>query len=202
MKKIFPILEHLNVPNVITTLGMGFGVLACYFAAGNRLWHIMVCLFFASLMDVLDGYFAVKLKQQTLFGKYADSLADFFVCCIVPMLMAFTFMEHSVLLTVCVGAYMVSGMWRLANYNLTITEKKANFTGVPVPAAMFLTAATVWCVDKFKLPVWVCAVVFFIAAVLMVSPIKAKKYGAAQILVWLAGVAFFVWILFSYPRTV
>jgi len=198
MKKVFPILEHLNIPNSITTLGLGFGLLACYYIFDGRLWEVLVCLFFASMMDVLDGYFAVKLKQQTLFGKYADSLSDFFICCIIPALMAFTFLpERDIFLVFCVGAYCVCGMWRLAHYNLTITEKQTHYSGVPVPAAMFLTAATIWCAYRYELPSWFCAAVFLLAALLMISPLKLKKYGLGQIMVWVAGVGFFLWIILS-----
>jgi phosphatidylserine synthase len=86
-------------------------------------------------------------------------------------------------------------MWRLANYNLTITEKQPHFTGVPVPTAMFLTAATIWCVAQYGLPPWICSLVFFAAAILMISPLKLKKYGPGQIAVWVAGMGFFLWIL-------
>jgi phosphatidylserine synthase len=147
------------------------------------------------MMDVLDGYFAVKLKQQTLFGKYADSLADYFICCIIPMLMAFAFLGRGLPLVFCAGLYCVCGMWRLANYNLTITEKQPHFTGVPVPTAMFLTAASIWCVVQYELPEWLCALVFFITAVFMISPLKLKKYGVGQIAVWVAGLGFFLWII-------
>jgi len=195
MKKVSPILGHINVPNAITTFGLIFGVLACYYLFEGGLREVLICLFFASMMDVLDGYFAMKLKQQTLFGKYADSLTDFFICCIIPALMAFVYLDRSVFLVICVGAYCVCGMWRLANYNLTITEKQTHFTGIPVPSALFITTAALWCQWIFEFDKLICTVVYLVMALLMISPIKLKKYGSSQILIWLVAIGFFTWVL-------
>lgn len=197
MKKYFPILHNINLPNMVTTLGLIFGVMACYYLFEGKLRESLVCLFFASLMDLIDGFFAVKLNQRTLFGKYADSLVDFFICCIIPMLMAFVFLDGNFLLFLCLGFYCVCGMWRLANFN-TITEKQTHFTGLPVPGAMLFVTITIWFAHQYGSPVWVCMLVFFKTGLLMVSPLKLKKYGIGQKALWLVWLLFFSSIILHF----
>jgi CDP-diacylglycerol--serine O-phosphatidyltransferase len=196
MKKIFPVLQYANIPNLFTTLGLCFGIAACYYLSDSNLKGVLICLFFASLMDLVDGFFAVKLNRQTPFGIYADTLVDFFICCIMPVLMAYTFMGNGVLLMCSVGFYCICGLWRLANYNVMATENQAYFTGLPVPSGMLLTSMTIWGAVQFDIPIWLCAIVFVINGLFMVSSIKLKKYGIWQKTLWVVCLMFLAAILF------
>jgi CDP-diacylglycerol--serine O-phosphatidyltransferase len=197
MKKFFPVLEYINLPNLFTTLGLVFGVAACYFLIERDLRGIFICLFFASSMDLLDGFFATKLDQQTLFGQYADALVDFFICCIMPILIVYTFLGSGLLLISSVTFFSICGLWRLAYFNVVAGEKRNYYTGLPAPGAMMLVMMIVWSIVQYDLPVWIGIVAFYLIGLFMVSFIKLVKYALWQKLMWVVGLIFVIVVVVS-----
>ena len=195
MKRFFPVLKHMNIPNLITTLGLLVGMAAIYFVGEASLRGALFCLFAASFIDLIDGFIAAKLNQQTRFGTYADSLVDYFVCCIMPAVIAYTFLGPDIWLLCGMGLYCVCGMWRLANFNIAASEKQTHFTGLPVPGAMLFVSIAVWSSVRFGLPVWAGTAAFALSGGFMISGIKMKKYGLSQKILWLVWLAFVVWIM-------
>ena len=195
MKKLFPVLEYFNIPNAITTVGLIFGIAACYFLIEGNLQGALICLSFAMFMDLIDGYLAEKLNQQTEFGQYVDSLVDFFICCIIPILLIYLFVGSHFILAASLAFYCICGLWRLAYYNAR--EADNTFIGLPVPGAMLLVIISVWSVVNFGAPSWLVYVVLFSAGLLMVSFIRLQKYGIWQKALWLVGVLFFALIVAS-----
>jgi len=196
MKKLFPVLEYINIPNAITTIGLLFGIAACYFLiveADLRL--ALLCIFLAMLMDLFDGFLAEKLSQQTEFGQYVDSLVDFFICCIIPIILVYTFVGSYFLSLVSLGFYSICGLWRLAYYN--VRESDNIFIGLPVPGAMLLVSMAVWSVQFYNAPSWIIYVMLFIGGLLMISFVKLPKYGLWQKLFWLLGLVFFVVVVMA-----
>ncbi|MCL2697037.1 MAG: CDP-alcohol phosphatidyltransferase family protein [Oscillospiraceae bacterium] len=182
MKKFFPPLEYINIPNLATTTGLVSGIIACFFMLQGNMRSTIFCLLLATFMDVIDGFLAKKLKQQTRFGEYMDLLTDFFVCCVVPVLMLYTFVQVSVLIVAACSFYAVCGLWRLG-YFITVTtaEKQPHFTGMPVPGAMLFAIITIWLYAEQSLfAAWIPAAVFFTLGTLMLSSVKFKKYGFCQ----------------------
>ena len=198
MKKIFPALQYANIPNIITTLGLAFAVAACYFmVVSGDLRATLICLSLAMLMDSLDGFAAGKLDRQTSFGQSLDSLVDFFVCCMMPVLMVFTFIGNDIALIASAAFYCICGLWRLSYFNVTASEKRSYFTGLPAPTASFIAAVTIWSTAAFELPSWICAIAFGFAGLMMVSGFKLEKNGLWRKLVLVAGVVFWVVIVIS-----
>ena len=185
--RLFPALKHLNIPNAITTMGLVFGIGSCYFLTQRNLRLAILSLFFAGVMDAVDGFVASKLDQQTTFGQYVDTLVDFFTCCIIPIWMVFDLLIDGTVrgsLAVVLGLvfYCVCGLWRLAYYNIIEADKY--FTGLPVPGAMMIVTITVWLVYTvpfgIDVPVWAAGIMFFVVGLLMVSGIELRKYGLWQ----------------------
>ena len=195
MKKYFPALQYINVPNTITTVGLIFGVAACYFLAEGNMQGTLICLFFSGLMDLIDGFFADKLKQQTQFGQYIDSLVDFFICCIIPIGMVYAFIGNYLILFFALAFYCICGLWRLAYFN--VVESKTYFIGLPVPGAMLMVAIAIWSVAYHGLPVWIIAAILFLTGLLMLSFIKLQKYGLWQKTFWVLGLFFLAVIVAS-----
>ena len=195
MNKISPIFRHINFPNLITTLGLVFGIYAAYFLTQQNLRGAIIMLFFASTADLLDGFVATKLGQQSEFGKYLDTLVDFFTCVIMPIWMVFDLLDNNILIFFALVVYCVCGLWRLANYSLVGNSK--GFVGLPVPAAMSLVTATIWFILYYNVPLFVGAIVFIITAMLMVSNIALPKYGRWQKAFGLLGLAFLIFVLVS-----
>jgi len=196
MKKFFPVLQYMNIPNMITTVGLVFGIAACYFLLieGSLRWAL-VCLSLAMFMDLVDGYVAEKLGQQTEFGQYVDTLVDFFICCIIPILLVYLFVGSHFVLLAALVFYVACGLWRLAYYNAR--EADNFFVGLPVPGAMLLVIMAVWSVVYFYMPSWVVYAALVSAGFLMVSFVRLEKYGLWQKGLWVLGVLFFVMVMFS-----
>ena len=194
MKKYFPALQHSNIPNAVTSLGLIFGVAACYFLSIGSIRGTIVCVSVSMLMDLIDGILADKLNQRTRFGAYLDSFVDFFVCCIVPTLMAYTFVGASIPLFAAMAFFCICGMWRLAYYQLTTidaVEKRNYFTGLPVPGGALFVSIAIWAAVNYGIPAWVCTLAFFLTGLLMLSFFKLEKYGLWQKAMWALGLGFF-----------
>jgi len=197
MKKYFPSLEYMNIPNMVTTLGLVSGVTAGYFLVEGSMRGAFLFLAFAMLMDLVDGFLAAKLNQQSRFGQYLDSLVDFFICCIMPGLLLLTFVENSALFVAAAAFVCICGLWRLAYFNVTAGEKRTYFTGMPVPGGALIGSMAMWLVVYYGFPAWVAAAAFFVAGLMMVAYIKLEKYGLWQKAMWAIGLAFAVLVVFS-----
>ena len=198
MKKYFPVIKYINVPNSITTLGIAFAVGAGYFMLEGSLRLTLFCLAMAMIMDVFDGFFAVKLDKYTSFGQSLDSLVDSFVCCVMPMLMTFVFIGREPALVIAAGLYCICGLWRLSHFNVmaqSATEKSEFFTGLPVPGGAIIMSMALWFAVYFNLPPMLFAVIAFVTAMLLVSSFKHTKYGILQKLSWVVGIVFLIIIL-------
>ena len=191
--KLFPALGHFNVPNVITTMGLIFGIAACYYLVAQNFRAAMVCLFCAGVCDLVDGFFATKLNQQSRFGQAIDSLVDFFICVIMPVWIVHAFMGDNWFVLIGLVFYCVCGLWRLAYYNINEADK--SFTGLPVPGAMMLVTMATWTIVYNGFPQWVLAITFFVTGILMLSCIRLKKYGKWQVIMGCVGLAFFIMVL-------
>ena len=192
----FPVLTHFNAPNVITTMGMVFGIIACFFLTQRDLRMAIFALFIAGVMDLLDGYVASKLKQQTVFGRHLDSLVDFFICCIIPIWMVFDLLGSALWIVIPMIFYCLCGLWRLANYNITTKHGKA-FTGLPVPGAMLCITVAIWFVVQLNIWIGVASITFVVIGVLMISGISLPKYGLWQKIMGVGGLAFVLHVLMS-----
>ena len=193
--KISPIFRHINIPNLITTLGLVFGIFTAYFLTQQNLRLAIIMLFFAGTADLFDGFVASKLNQQSEFGKYLDTLVDFFTCVIMPIWMVFDLLDGGPFLFTGLVIYCICGLWRLANYSLSGGGK--GFVGLPVPAAMSLVTMTIWSILYYNVPVFVGGIVFILVAMLMISSIPLQKYGRWQVAFGLLGLAFLILVILS-----
>ncbi|MCL2047290.1 MAG: CDP-alcohol phosphatidyltransferase family protein [Defluviitaleaceae bacterium] len=200
--RAFPALQHINIPNTITSLGFVFGIIACYFLTQARLREAIIFLALASTMDGIDGFVATKLNQQTIFGQYVDTLVDFFTCGIVPIWMVFDLLVgdaffDNIFIVLALIFYCLCALWRLAYYN--IIENHAHFTGLPVPGSMMIVTMSIWGVVTFELSVWPSVVAFVVIGVLMISGITLEKYGLWQKALSVMGLVFVGLVLFFTP---
>jgi CDP-diacylglycerol--serine O-phosphatidyltransferase len=205
--RLFPALKHLNIPNAITTLGLTFGIFACYFLTQRDLRMAIIMLFFAGVMDAVDGFVAAKLNQQTTFGQYVDTLVDFFTCGIIPIWMVFDLMVqqnllsevhrlNNILIVAALIFYCTCALWRLAYYNIIEADKY--FTGLPVPGSMMIVTISVWCVYALDFPILFSAATFFTIGTLMISGITLRKYGLWQKAMGGIGLVFLAFVI-AFP---
>lgn len=153
MKKI-----HL-LPNVITAFGLSCGLFVIFKmnmtplgeVSAELLTQITGLLLIAALADLLDGAVARAIKAESEFGGFFDSMADAITFGVAPSLIILKSLsippgeEYSFLMTTGAMVYTVCGVLRLVRFNvnnnlikgneLEILASKANFTGLPIPAA-------------------------------------------------------------------
>jgi CDP-diacylglycerol--serine O-phosphatidyltransferase len=188
-----------NMPKTMPRVVMAFGIFACFFFSRQNLRMAIILLFAAGLMDFVDGFVASKLKQQTEFGQYVDTLVDFFTCGIVPVWMVFDLLVgeaffDNILIIVALIFYCMCALWRLAYYNIIEADKF--FTGLPVPGSMMMVTMAVWCVVTFEVvPIYLAVAMFFIIGTLMISGITLKKYGMWQKAMSFLAIPFLILVL-------
>lgn len=73
--------EHLRKikgmsPNVITTMGMLFGILGLVMLYHNKITYSIIFLWLYYFSDCLDGLYARKYNMETKFGDYYDHFRD------------------------------------------------------------------------------------------------------------------------------
>lgn len=107
-----------TVPNQITVARILFVPLLTFlilFDSGPSRVVAMVLFFLAAVSDAVDGYIARSRKQTSLFGKFADPIADKLL--IAGALIAFVWLRELtpwVVLTIIAREFLVTGLRILA----------------------------------------------------------------------------------------
>jgi len=144
----FPITKLF--PNMITIIGLCFGLFAIKFAILGK-WEMSVGLIvIAAFIDGLDGGVARLLNASSSFGAQLDSLADFLNFSVAPSLILYMWITHEIK---GVGwavtlFFIICGSLRLARFNTKLEDESEEnnpelrnkfFTGVPVTSAAGLS---------------------------------------------------------------
>ncbi|MCH5230415.1 MAG: CDP-diacylglycerol--serine O-phosphatidyltransferase [Muribaculaceae bacterium] len=185
-----------NIPNCITVLNLGAGVLSIIAAShgAGSFWGLLgfqwAFLFMAmgALADFLDGFAARMLKAYSDVGKELDSLCDLVTFGVAPALTLFFLMQDiavdpwlcwtTILIPVCAA-------FRLARFNID-TRQTSVFIGLPVPAnAIFWIgyAALMWQGVTF-LSVWYVFLCFLVVECWLMNsniPMYSLKMKSLQL---------------------
>lgn len=138
------ILRLIKLPDLLSVLNalLGFAailfVLAGVNVSENAIKNALVLILVAAVVDGLDGMVARKVEYSPL-GKYLDSLADMISFGVAPAIIIYALLRNylhvyayasaytHVTLALC-GAYVISGMLRLARFNAKSFFQKESFT--------------------------------------------------------------------------
>ncbi len=144
-----------NIPNLITSLNLLSGCLACIFVFCSQetigvLHGYQVAFIFigaAAVFDFCDGAFARLLKAYSPLGKELDSLADLISFGLAPGLLVFNMMNRfndNNPISYLALAIVLFGALRLAKFNVD-TRQTTTFIGLPIPAnAIFWIGTCSW----------------------------------------------------------
>lgn len=162
-----------QLPNVVTFGNLLCGVTAIMLATRGYFLAAPLVIFFAGLLDVLDGVLARRFRGGDAFGEALDSLADIISFGIAPALLIYEgFLEPwPILGWVVAGGYAICGAWRLARF--AAVEKTPFFQGLPITMAGMSVSAFLF-YPKFWSPRAV-ALITLGLAILMVSHLRFPK---------------------------
>jgi len=140
-------MKHNILPSIFTVLNLFSGFLALLQIIQGHYITAVILLIAAMVFDGLDGQVARWTHQASNFGIEFDSLCDMVSFCLVPSVLV---NELFVADLGFVGGLIsffpaLFGGVRLARFNLhATTEKKAYFTGMPVPANAITIGSYIW----------------------------------------------------------
>jgi len=200
------------IPSSITALNLAAGVIAILL---NDPLYSPLLIILGSILDVLDGAVARKLKATSPFGAELDSLSDIVTFGIAPAYLYY----HHVLITdnivfniISICILVIFGGLRLAKFNID-TEQKSNFKGMPIPsvglfftflvyekhANTFLdynTNTIIW----LALPVIMAFLMVYPTTFLSMKKAKSKKKKSFQvILTVIFSIATILWAITNMP---
>jgi len=131
---------RMILPNAITLIGVCIGLSSIKFAIDGKFAIAIIAIFFAAIMDALDGRIARLIKGTSKMGKELDSLGDVISFGVAPaLIMYFWNLQYLDKLGwfVCL-TYVVCVALRLARFNINSEEEPSwrdnFFEGMPSPA--------------------------------------------------------------------
>lgn len=141
------------LPNAITTAALFCGFYAIVMAMNQKFDQASIAIFFAMLLDGLDGRVARLTNTQSEFGAQYDSLSDMVSFGVAPALVVYEWSLRGLgkLGWLAAFVYCAGAALRLArfNANLGVVDKRY-FQGLPSPAAAALVAGFVWIMDDLN----------------------------------------------------
>src|SRR5881227_3086751 len=127
------------VPSLFTLFNLFFGIWAIVLASRGEFYRAGWYIFFAGILDTLDGRVARLSGTGTRFGAELDSLVDVISFGVAPALLMYflDFSNAGRFAWILCYIYVVSVALRLARFNVLSAGKPSTgwFTGMPSPAA-------------------------------------------------------------------
>lgn len=119
------------IANVITTIGILFGVIACVLVIIHPSWLVAEILLAGALIaDALDGKAARKFGETKIW-PYLDDIADFINFWLHPALWIWSITGK----VTFAALYLCCIFYRLVRFTLKKQDKNTYFSGLPSPAA-------------------------------------------------------------------
>ena len=135
------------LPNLFTTAALFAGFYAIIAAMRGDFENAAVAIFFAMVLDGLDGRIARLTNTSSKFGEEFDSLSDMVSFGVAPALVVFSWAlgDLGKFGWSTAFIFVACAALRLARFNTQIdTADKNYFTGLASPAAAAILASTVW----------------------------------------------------------
>lgn len=148
------------LPNAFTTASLFCGFYAIVQAMNGRFEHAAIAIFFAMVLDGLDGRVARLTNTQSAFGEQFDSLSDMVSFGAAPALIMYEWSLRGLGKWGWLGAfvYCAGAALRLARFNANIgVVDKRYFQGLPSPAAAALVVGLIWVVTDLRETRWITA---------------------------------------------
>jgi CDP-diacylglycerol--serine O-phosphatidyltransferase len=126
------------VPSLFTLFNLFFGMWSMVLASRGEFYRASWFIFFAGVLDTLDGRVARLSKTGTRFGAELDSLVDIVSFGVAPAFLIYQleFASAGQAEWIFCYFYAMAAAIRLARFNITQAGRaKSSFIGLPSPAA-------------------------------------------------------------------
>lgn len=178
-----PILRQLNLPNALTLTGLMLTFLSATFAVRGQFYAAILCMMWAGITDLFDGFVARKVRRTELqaeVGKHLDSIVDVCSFGFGPAVFAYCYGLRHPAAVVLLLAYVGAAAMRLAYFNaagMTSEGDERYFTGMPVTyAALFIPLGFLATLAVPATSVrWGIAGLYLVLAAMMVSGLRIIK---------------------------
>ena len=168
------IIGKYNKSVILTYIGGIFALFGMIFAIIDNLQYSLICLMLAGICDLFDGKIARMCKRTDIekeFGKQIDSLVDVFSFVALPCVIAIKlFLNINIWLCIIIIFYLLSGIIRLAWFNIISSKEEAvkYFIGVPVAYIVYIIFAVLFILNiKIPKPRKMAYIVFIVLAILI-----------------------------------
>lgn len=170
------------LPSLITTAGLFAAFYGIVAATQGHFERAAAAVFFAMLMDGLDGRVARITHTTSDFGVEYDSLVDMAAFGLAPAFIVYEWgLRHlGKFGWLAAFIYVAATALRLARFNTQRFVSKRYFQGLPSPSAAALVAATVWTLVTYgiegRLAQSAALILTLAAALGMVSAVKYRSF--------------------------
>ena len=167
-RKKVRLIKPILLVDGITLSNSMLGLLSIFASVKGYYTQASIFILIAVLMDFLDGKVARKLGRTTTLGKELDSLADIISFGVAPAVLGFVQSANPIIIIPLV-IFISCGIIRLAKFNVQLV--KGAYFGMPITMNGILFPVLYFA----GVPIFYWHFIFFIAAILMVSPFKLRK---------------------------
>jgi len=173
----FRLFKLMKFADFFTLFNVALGLISIVFSINNNFRYAAIVLFVAVVFDYLDGKIAKAMKQQNVFGKELDSLADTVSFGVAPAIFGFSLMQTASSLKqfqmtfgiIALTVFLFCGILRLARYN--IMDMKGSYQGMPIT----LNGIIIPLVYFMNVNVKFYPYIYLALGILMVSSLRIKK---------------------------
>ena len=165
------IASFLSVQDLFTLLNAAGGVLAVFCAIRGQFFLAVLFMLSSVVWDYLDGKIGRWLGTPHPFGKELDSLADVVGFGMAPAVFAYTYATPNSWLTLVLVLFVLCGTLRLARFN--VVNLTGEYIGMPITWNGLLIPLSYFS----GLPPRYYSLVLTVSSVLMISPLRIKKWG-------------------------
>lgn len=132
------------LPNLCTAANLFFGMCSILSTYEGNFFYASIFILLALIADGLDGRVARALGAASELGKEMDSLCDLGSFGVAPAFLAYAFCMHNydMLGKAAAIIFALSGMWRLARFNVNTNIVHGFFMGLAIPAGGCIVATT------------------------------------------------------------
>lgn len=164
------------IPNALTSLNLVFGVFAVLTVFQGDFILAAYFVVAALIADSLDGRAARYFGVSGEFGKELDSLCDLGSFGVAPAVMAYVFIlkDFGWVGYIASAFFACCGAFRLARFNVNVSNVKGYFMGLPIPCGGAVVAT--FTMMQYRLPGWVFLLFVIFVGYLMVSKIKYPEF--------------------------